>query len=212
MYKYENVELTPAVFKELLIELFDGKQFKRADAIKIITEHHRQNGGKLNKNEYASVFKKATQMLNGQGLVNNAYGVWTLNYENPEIEVFEIEEPTVKISADEEFGTGKNAVYVYYFDVYKELAKLHKQNNYPCKIGRTDRDPLQRIINQSGTCYPELPHIALIFYCDNSSYLENAFHSILKIKGRWIENAPGAEWFETNVDEIKEIYTSIINK
>ena len=83
-------------FKDLLIDLFDGKQFKRADAIKIIIEYHKQNGGKLQKNEYISVFKKATQMLNGQGLVNNAYGIWTLNYEKPEIEIFEVEEPTVK--------------------------------------------------------------------------------------------------------------------
>lgn len=209
MYKYENVELTPAVFKELLIEKFDGKQFKRPDAIRIITEYHKQSGGKLEKNEYIGTFKRAAKMLHNYGLVNNAYGVWTLNYKKTEIEVFETEKTKEIIKADEEFGEGNVAVYVYYYDVYKELANLKNEIYYPCKIGRTDRDPLQRIISQSGTCYPEKPHIALIFYCDNSIYLENAFHSILKMKDRWIENAPGAEWFNTNEAEIKEIYKSI---
>jgi hypothetical protein len=32
-YKYYGIKLTPNVFKELLIELFDGMQFKRDVAI-----------------------------------------------------------------------------------------------------------------------------------------------------------------------------------
>lgn len=210
MYKYSNIELTPGVFKELLIELFDGKQFKRADAIKIITEYHINNGGICEKNEYIGTFKRATKMLQENGIINCGYGIWKLNYKEKETTVFEIERNVETIKADEEYGNGKNAVYMYYYDVYKELADLKGKKTYPCKIGRTDRDPLQRIISQSGTCYPEKPHIALIFRCDNSSNLENAFHSILKIKNKWIEKAPGTEWFETNTEEIKEIYNSII--
>jgi hypothetical protein len=33
-YKYSGVKLFPAVFKELLVLLFDGKQFTRQTAIK----------------------------------------------------------------------------------------------------------------------------------------------------------------------------------
>ena len=209
MYKYNNIELTPGVFKELLIELFDGTQFKRTDAIKTITEYHLNNGGILEKSEYIGTFKRATKMLQDNGIVNCGYGVWKLNYKAKETVLFETDKKEEKINADEEFGSGKVAVYVYYYDVYKELAKLKNESYYPCKIGRTDRDPLQRIISQSGTSYPEKPHIALIFYCDNSSYLENAFHSILKMKNRWLESAPGVEWFKTNETEIKNIYKSI---
>lgn len=212
MYKYENIELTPAIFKELLIEKFDGMQFKRADAIKLITEYHVNNGGILEKSEYVGTFKRATKMLQDNGIVNCGYGVWKLNYKEKETKVFESDKKEERIKADEEYGQGKLAVYVCYYDVYKELSELKKEKYYPCKIGRTDRDPLQRIISQSGTCYPEKPHIALIFYCDNSSYLESAFHSILKIKERWIKGAPGVEWFKTNIEEVKEIYNSIINK
>ena len=81
---------------------------------------------------------------------------------------------------------------------------------WPCKIGRTDCDPIQRIIGQAGTCYPELPHVALIIYCDDSNALETAFHNIMKVKGRWMADAPGKEWFMTSPDELKAIYTSVL--
>lgn len=210
MYKYKNIELTPGVFKELLIKKFDGKQFKRADAIKIIMEYHLKNEGLCEKNEYISTFKRATEMLRGNGIVNCGYGIWRLNYKKKDIEIHESVKRIEKINIDEVYGTGKYAVYMYYYDAYRELACLKNDIFFPCKIGRTDKDPLHRIISQSGTSYPEKPHVALVFYCDNASYLENAFHSILKIKNRWISNAPGTEWFNTNVEEIKEIYNSII--
>ena len=58
-YKYAGVELTPNIFAELLILLFDGKQFKRTTAIEVITKHHHDSGGVLGKKEYVAVFKKA---------------------------------------------------------------------------------------------------------------------------------------------------------
>lgn len=209
MYKYDNLELTPGIFKDLLIKLFDGKQFKRADAIKMITEYHLNNGGICEKNEYISVFKKAVGGLKENGITNCGYGVWKLNFEEQETIIYKSEKKAKKIKADEEFGSGKFAVYVYYYDVYKKLADLNGENDFPCKIGRTDRDPLQRIISQSGTCYPEKPHIALLFYCENSCNLEKTFHSVLKTRNKWIEEAPGEEWFNTNIEEIKEIYNFV---
>jgi len=211
MYKYSNLELTPAIFKELLIEKFDGKQFKRADAIKIVIEHHLNNGGVCEKNEYIGTFKSATKMLQEKGIINCGYGIWKLNYKKTETNVYAIKKNVEKIKADEEYGEGNNAVYVYYYDVYKELANLKSEKCFPCKIGRTDREPLQRIISQTGTCYPEKPHIAVLFYCENSYNLESSFHTILKARNKWMENAPGIEWFNTNIEEIKEIY-NFINK
>ena len=53
-YKYEGLELTPAIFSDLLIQLLDGKQFSRKDAIEKITNYHLENGGLLNKPSYVS--------------------------------------------------------------------------------------------------------------------------------------------------------------
>lgn len=43
-----------------------------------------------------------------------------------------------------------------------------------------------------------------------SNALETAFHNIMKVKGRWMADAPGKEWFMTSPDEIKAIYTSVL--
>ncbi len=211
-YRFIGLELTPAIFEELLILFFDGKQFSRQDAIDRITRYHLDNGGFLNKTSYISVFKKATQNLKDKGLVNTGYGVWRLCYSKKTIEEIipksKAEEAVFK--ADKEIGEGKNAVYIYYYDSYKELASLKEKDLWECKIGRTDVDPISRIFSQAGTCYPELPHLALIIHCDDSSLLEKALHSILKIKQRWLVDSPGKEWFLTSPQEVESLYYSII--
>ena len=144
-------------------------------------------------------------------MVKKGYGTWELHYHvTDKTEVVEdINEEAITYKVDESLGTGSNAVYVYYYDVYKELAENKGNAEWPCKIGRTDRDPIQRVIGQAGTCYPELPHIALIIYCDDSSALETALHSILKFQNKWLKNAPGTEWFSTSPREIKELYSML---
>lgn len=215
-YEFIGLSLTPTIFGKLLVHLFDGKQFDRQIAISEVVDYHRSNGG-IVKRGYNSIdaFKKATIDLRKKdiGLINKGQGVWELHYHEPElVEVVrgssEIEEAVY--SVDEILGAGPNAVYVYYYDVYFELAKINGESSWPCKIGRTDHNPIQRIIGQAGTCYPELPHIALIIYCDDSNVLEAVFHNIMKVKGLWMADAPGKEWFITSPDEIKAIYASVL--
>lgn len=216
-YEFSGLSLTPTVFGKLLIRLFDGKRFERQAAISEVFEYHRAHGGivKDGRNP-VDVFKKATLDLRKKdvGLINKGQGIWELHYHEPElVEVVtgssEVDEE-VMYSVDEILGAGSKAVYVYYYDVYCELAGINGEALWPCKIGRTDCDPIQRIIGQAGTCYPELPHVALIIYCDDSNALETAFHAIMKVKGRWMADAPGKEWFMTSPDEIKAIYTSVL--
>ena len=212
-YRFKGVKLTANVFKELLILLFDGKQFERQKAIENIATYHLENGGIIEDGRnLVSVFKKATKLLreSDSGLINKSYGTWELHYKIKELK--EIVEPTEKGNdhiVDETLGLGINAVYLYYYDVYKELAQIQGELTWPCKIGRTDRDPIQRIVSQAGTCHPELPHIALLIYCDDSSKLEDALHSILRFQNKWMNNSPGKEWFLTSPDEVKAIYLTI---
>lgn len=214
-YQFNGVKLTPSVFSGLLIQLFDGKQFTRQAAISTISEYHLLNGGVIEEGRnIVTVFKKATLCLQKKnvGLINKGYGTWELHYNEQEtIEVVdhELSSDVIAYAADEVMGTGLNAVYVYYYDVYRKLAEVNGKTSWACKIGRTDCDPIQRVIGQAGTCYPELPHIALIIYCDDSSVLESAFHSILKYQSRWMQDAPGTEWFMTSPKEIKKLYSAI---
>lgn len=209
---YTGLKLTPAIFADIMVELLDGKQFERQDAIKLVQAHFVKNGGVLENKDYVAVFKKAAQNLKTKGMVNRGYGVWLLNIAQEEVETFSAAENTaIPIVADKEMGSGKQAIYVYFYDIYKKWALSNNSTIWECKIGRTDRDPIQRIINQAGTSYPELPHIALIIHCDDSNKLESALHGILKYKKRWIENAPGKEWFYTSPEEIEEIFSTLLS-
>lgn len=212
-YKYAGVDLTPAVFTDLLIELFDGKQFERQDAIEAIKRYHVANGGILKKKAYATVFKKASQNLRDQGMEQIIVGTWKLQHKTKTIEVV-VSNTTSDVkqyTVDKQLGIGEQSVYVYYYDTYKKFALQNNQQIWECKIGRTDVDPISRVISQAGTCYPEFPHIALIIYCDDSSLLEKILHNILKLNNKCLTESPGKEWFLTSPDEIERLYNSITN-
>lgn len=95
-YKFSGLELTPNIFRELLLQLFDGKQFSRQEAISKIKQYHFEHGGLLGKASYTSVFKKAAQKLKNNGMVNIEYGVWRLNYEVETTEIVPSEKKKVQ--------------------------------------------------------------------------------------------------------------------
>lgn len=211
-YLYADLELTPNIFAHLLVYKFDGKQFKRADAIKVITAFHIEHGGIANKSSYISVFKKATQTPLKKSISNPGYGIWTLRYQAESTEVFEPDEKIqpIKFKVDEVLGQGNGSVYVYYYDVYREIAEIKEERFWPCKIGMSDKDGMDRIFSQAGTAYPEAPHIALMIKCGSPRDVENALHAILKVRGQWISDAPGTEWFLTSPDDVKHIYYALV--
>ena len=211
-YKYQGLELTPGIFWELLIDLFDGKQFTRQDAVNIVTRYHTDHGGILQKPTYIPTFKKTSLLMRNEGLVKAGYGVWRLNYKKNQIEIMPAAKKDIipAYTADKEIGSGKKSIYVYYYDNYKELASLKNSKIWECKVGRTDVDPISRVVGQAGTCYPEMPHIALVIYCDDSNLLEKAIHDVLRLINRWLIDSPGKEWFLTSPEEVEEIYNSII--
>lgn len=100
------------------------------------------------------------------------------------------------------YGKGENAVYLYYYECYRELAELKSEDIWPCKIGRTDRDPLVRILSQTSTALPEQPTVSFIIKTEDSLQLEKLIHSYLLLKNRKVQNSPGTEWFFTNSNEI----------
>lgn len=204
--EFNGLRLTPQIFANILLELFDGKQFNRQMAVDLVKRYFAERGGELNRAEYVSTFKKATQYLKGKGLENRGQGIWSLSYkEEVKIEAVPIQPRQPEVIFDSEVGQGSASVYVYYYDIYQKDAIQNNKSVWPCKIGRTDKTPMERILSQSGTAYPELPHNALLIRCEDSAKLESAIHSILKLRGRWLENAPGTEWFLTSPEEVKEI-------
>ena len=213
-YRYRNVELTPAIMAELIVLLYSGKQFSRSDCIETVVKYHLDNGGICNHKTYMSTFKRATTLLrnNNCSLENVGYGIWRFNNEiEPYVSYWnkpgKYEVDNEKI---EEIGSGNETIYVYYYPTYRKFALLTGNTSWYCKVGMTTKNLWDRIYSQSSTCFPEEPLVALTIRCPDARHLESILHNILKMKNKWIETAPGKEWFLTSPEEIKEIYQTIV--
>ena len=219
-YRYMEVELTPEIFAELMILLYSNKIFERQKCIDCIVEYHLSNGGICNHKSYTSQFKKACERLRKKGfnLQNIGYSKWNLlnpdnmqyqNYWNKDIIDNKIVNENLENIETKEIGVGDQIVYVYYYPVYRKYAILNGKSDWECKIGMTTKNLWDRIYSQAATSFPEEPFIALIIKCDDAHAIELILHKILKNKKKWIEIAPGKEWFLTNPEEIETIYNNI---
>lgn len=222
-YPYRNIPLAPAIIEELTQELFNGQLVSRQTIVEDVIKFHEKNGGAKSTANITHSVKKALSNLKEKGIADNpSTGYWRIQVKesnqiiNPtlilqEIEAIPIESPNEIIIqiADKIIGEGRSSIYLYYLPLYRQSAELQSQNIWHCKIGKTDGDPLNRILSQASTALPEKPHIALIFKTNFPSELETAIHSILTIRNRKIDSSPGSEWFLTSPDEVENIVEMI---
>lgn len=222
-YHFEGLPLKPAIAQKLIIELFGGQRRTRQEIINEVTRVHIARGGKpsLSSNP-TDTFKSALTKLQEKGLVKSlSYGHWQVtslvgaveieerieieeidnSYENESIKELE-SQPEILSDVDVIIGTGNSAVYLYYLPICRIVAENNGESVWQCKIGRTDRDPLGRILAQASTALPEKPHLALIVKTIDPASMEKAIHSVLKLRGQHIKNSPGSEWFLTSPDEV----------
>lgn len=226
-YKYYGLPITPSIIEYLILRLFNGQTLKRDIIVNGVLDYHVSNGGLYpDAQDFPRSVKKALSNLQKRNFATNrSYGFWEI-YDNnsPLIENTDLlpaNEPEQNISLDtipthNVYGDGPNAVYLYYFSNYKQLSELQNKKTWACKIGRTDRDPLIRILSQSATALPEKPVIEFIIKTNDSSLLEGMLHSALTLRGKYIKDSPGIEWFDTNPEEvigiIKFINENILKK
>lgn len=225
-YQYKNIPLTPAIIEELTQELFDGQLVSRQTIVEDVIKFHEKSGGAKStaQNVIGSV-KKALTNLKDKGIADNpSTGYWRIESKNPvtiiddnsttllEIQLVPVETTNEIINkiADKVIGIGKSSIYLYYLPLYRQTAETQNQHVWHCKIGKTDGDPLNRILSQAATALPEKPHIALIFKTDFPSELETAIHSILTIRERKVNSSPGSEWFLTSPDEVEKLVDMIL--
>ena len=209
-YKYKGLPITPSIIESVTTELINGQTIKRDDLVKKILEHHISNGGIYPEaKDFPRSVKKALSRLQQKGYATNkSYGFWTIHKNDVPVQVDEASNRLIKIEklpTHAIYGKGEFSVYCYYFPTYKMLAQSQGNSRWACKIGRTDRDPLLRILSQSSTALPETPFIEFVIKTKNSNLLETAIHSVLQIRNQHLNNSPGVEWFETNPNEILEI-------
>ncbi|MDE0314260.1 MAG: GIY-YIG nuclease family protein [Candidatus Poribacteria bacterium] len=113
----------------------------------------------------------------------------------------------INLNSEKTIGTGRNSVYLYYDQQKRESAESKGENVWECKIGRTEQELHTRIYQQASTA--ERFKLGLHIKTDKEKKIERIIHDILKVRGRYVDSAPGREWFLTSPSEVKEIYKFI---
>jgi hypothetical protein len=228
-YPYKDLPLTPAIVEDLIQQLFpSGTTVERSAIVEKVLATHLAAGGKKPKADINHSVKKALNNLQSKHLVENAtIGWWRivpavppdLSPEPPQAEgvssgVLQTESPQEENDANQGLperiadlvlGSGDAAVYLYYLPSYRILAEQLGKKTWPCKIGRTERDPLSRILSQAATALPEIPHVALVVRTQYPVALESALHGVLTLRGLKIAGIPGSESFTTSPDEVIDL-------
>jgi hypothetical protein len=100
------------------------------------------------------------------------------------------------------------SVYAYTFPLIRKA-----DTPFPMKIGRATGDVPARVAAQVGrTAAFEKPVILGQWPTKRAAAMEQAIHNILRVRGKWREDAPGTEWFDTTLREVEEIVRFIGEK
>lgn len=121
----------------------------------------------------------------------------------------EMEEAELDATVEDEIEEGESEfdgwIYAFSFPVL-----ISQTAPFPIKIGKTIRDVEGRVTYQcKGSASFDNPVILGRWQVNKVSSFETAIHATLKSKGKWRENVPGTEWFNTTVSEIDSIVTFI---
>lgn len=114
-------------------------------------------------------------------------------------EAVEDEDEAVEEDADVEFN---GWIYAFTFPAIKRV-----NESFPIKIGLTTAADVEtRVFGQCKSAgFFEKPVILDRWKVKRVAQVEDAIHAVLKARGRWKEDAPGAEWFITTLDEVQSI-------
>ncbi len=221
-YPYKDLPLAPSVIESLIGELFAGQLVERQAIVEEVARVHLARGGKPSEAQSVTgSVKKALNSMAQKGLVQNPMqGYWriidvdsvAISAEQNGAAADESAIAPIPIAsntaahltaiADMTLGSGAGAIYLYYLPTYRQHALQRGETVWPCKIGRTDRDPMERILSQAATALPERPRVAIILHTPEPMPWETALHGVLTIRGRRLKDSPGSEWFLTSPEEV----------
>ena len=103
-------------------------------------------------------------------------------------------------------GSGRQSVYLYYYQWDRDNAKSKSRSVWECKIGKAEC--LQRRLKEQATD-PEKFKLGLHIKTDRPKRIEDIIHDELKKRGKHIGKSLRKEWFLTSPSEVEEIYSFI---
>lgn len=97
--------------------------------------------------------------------------------------------------------------YIYAFS----FPSIMKDGVYPIKVGKTTGNVEFRIAEQcKGAATFEQPKLLGTWPVKRVGPTELAIHNVLKARGKHREDAPGREWFNTTIAEVKAIIEFVV--
>jgi len=118
----------------------------------------------------------------------------------------ELEESALA-DGDDEAAEFEGWIYAFSFP-----ALVRAGEPFPIKIGKTICDVEGRVAQQcKGSAAFDNPVILGKWQVNRVGPTELAAHNVLKSRGKWRENVPGVEWFNTTVAEVKSILDFVGN-
>ena len=220
-YEHKDKQLTSEVAAELIFKTYKGKDpFDLQTIWMAVYNQHLKSGGLpprgVVKGSESEDIEKVVRFVCKRGLsILSTHGCLTQTGHH-----YKIHEDRKKDSLPNypiELGKGKEEVYLYYYERYREFAELKrppvwkKNRNYiwECCIGESHLQDADTRVKQQSNKLPEKPTHALTMRTDNSARLERIIHDILKERGKWIREAGGREWFMTSPKQVVEIYSFV---
>ena len=118
----------------------------------------------------------------------------------------ELEEVALE-DGDEETNEFEGWIYAFTFPQL-----VSKTEPFPIKVGKTLRNVDERVIQQcKGSATFDNPLILGRWQVNRVGPTELAIHNVLKARGKWRENIPSVEWFNTTVEEVEKILKFVAN-
>jgi hypothetical protein len=118
-----------------------------------------------------------------------------------ELEIEEAELEEEEDEDEEETVEFDGWIYAFSFPVL-----VRQDAPFPIKVGKTIKDVEGRVAYQCrGSATFDNPVIVGRWQVKRVSAVESAIHALLKSRGKWRENVPGIEWFDTTYAEIDSV-------
>lgn len=126
-------------------------------------------------------------------------------YRLPDVD--DIEEEVEEIeSAIDENGEVESIDLEGFIYAFTFPTLIRQSGGFPIKIGMTVKDVQDRVTSQcKGSAIFENPQLLGHWRVTRVGSVESAIHKMLTARGKWRKNVPGAEWFDTTIDEIQSI-------
>ena len=114
-------------------------------------------------------------------------------------------EDSALADGDEEAAEFEGWIYAFSFP-----ALVRSSEPFPIKIGKTVGSVADRVMQQcKGSASFDNPVVLGQWQVNRVGPTELAAHNVLKARGKWRENVPGVEWFNTTVAEVQQILSFI---